>query len=170
MKILNALFLITLITTYSCSNDTDETMTELPMQGNISLALSNGGGFVVENIVATVTKPYGSGNTSTITITGTAGGSGKLKITLVDNDSSFKAFAKDNLIPVGATSESIYATIEFESNNFDLVAAAGTLEINGYTEAKGQKYTQLNATFSAAGGSNTMTSSISGLIINCTGC
>lgn len=171
MKILNTLFLITLITTYSCSNDTDETMTELPMQGNISLALSNGGGFVVENIVATVTKPYGSGNTSTITITGTAGGSGKLKITLVDNDDSSKAFAQDISIPLGSTTEPAYATIEYESDNFNLDASAGTVKINRYIETSGQKYTELNATFSATGSNfNTMTSSISGLILSCSGC
>ncbi|MGC1516609.1 MAG: hypothetical protein WA810_13615 [Maribacter sp.] len=104
---------------------------------------------MVENIVATVSKPYGLGNTSVITITGTAGGSGELRITLVDDDSSFKAFAEDHSIPVGAMSESIYATIEFESNNFNLTGAAGTVEINRNTETKSKKYIQLDATFSA---------------------
>lgn len=85
--------LFAIITTFTCSKD-EEGSTELPMQGNISFALSNGAGFSVENIVAIVSKPYGSGNTSTITVTGTAGASSKVTITLVDNDSSFKAFAK----------------------------------------------------------------------------
>lgn len=170
MKSFRVLILLTLIITFSCSKDDNDT-SNLPEQGNISLALSNGAGFVVENIVATVTKPYGSGNTSSITITGTAGGSGNLQITLVDNDDSFKALAKDNKIPVGATSESVYATIEYESDNFNLNAAAGTVEINQYSETSDQKHTELDATFSAADSNfNTMTSSILDLILNCTGC
>lgn len=170
MKSLKVLILFLIITTFSCSKD-DNDQSGLPEQGNISLALSNGAGFSVENIVATVSKPYGSGNTSTITVTGTAGGSGKVKITLVDNDNSFKAFAKDNTLTVGATSESVYATIEYESDNFNLNGGAGTVIINRYTEASGQNYTELDATFSAAGSNfNTITSSIFGLIFICSGC
>ncbi|WP_396636879.1 hypothetical protein [Maribacter sp. R77961] len=170
MKSFRVLILLTFIITFSCSKDENGT-SNLPEQGSIALAFSNGAGFVVENIVATVSKPYGSSNTSTLTITGTAGGSGNLKITLVDNDDSFKAFAEDNRIPVGATSESVYATIEYESDSFNLKGAAGTVIITGYTEASGQKYTELKATFSAAGeGFNTMTSTISSLILACNGC
>ena len=171
MKLLKMLILVLILTTFSCSKDDNET-SNLPEQGNISLALSNGAGFVVENIVATVSKPYGSGNTSTLTITGTAAqGTANIQITLVDNDNSFKAFAKGNTLTVGATSESVYATIVYESDNFNLNGGAGTVIINGYTETSGQKYTELDATFSAAGDNfNTMTSSILDLIFNCKGC
>lgn len=170
MQLFKTLIFCTLLLSFSCSKDSNNN-SDLPEQGSIALALSNGAGFQVENIVAIVSKPYGSGNTSTINITGTAGGSGQVKITLVDNDSSFKAFAMDNTLTVGATSESVYALIEYESDNFNLNGGAGTVIINRYTETSGQKYTELNATFSAAGSNfNTMTSSINGLVLNCTGC
>lgn len=161
--------LLTLITMFSCSTD-EENQVELPTQGNVSIALSNGAGFAVENLEATITNQYDIANTTTITITGTAGSTGTIEITIVDNDNSFMALVNENSIPIGDTSLSFYATIEYESDNFNLSGQAGTLEIINYTEFNDQNYSEIDATFSTAGNSNTMTSSILDIILNCESC
>lgn len=170
MKLFKILCLLTVITAFSCSKDTDDT-SDLPTQGSISLALSNGAGFPVENLEATITKQYDTDKRTTITITGTAGSSGKVKITIVDNDDSFNAIVKDNSFPIGDTTKSFYMTVDYESDNFNLKGAGGTLKITNYSEINDQNYSKLNATFSTVDNNfNTMASTISGLILNCTGC
>jgi len=170
MKLFKTLILLLILTTFSCSKDSNGN-SELPEQGNVSLALSNGAGFVVENLVATISNLYDSANATTVTITGTAGASGTIRIIIVDNDNSFQALVNDNVFPVGDTSMSFYATVDYESDNFSLNAGAGSLEITRYSEFSDQNYSELSATFSAAGiNFNTMTSSMLGLILDCTGC
>lgn len=170
MKLLKMLILLSIITTFSCSKDSEDNE-ELPAQGNVSLALSNGAGFVVENLVATISNQYDSANTSTITISGTSGSSGTVTITIVDNDNSFKALANGTDFTIGDTAQSFYATVEYQSDNFNLSGGAGTLKIINYTESNSQNYSEISATFSAAGPNfNTITSSILDLILDCTGC
>lgn len=173
MKLFKTLLLVTVLTVFSCSKDENDT-SQLPEQGNISLALSNGAGFVVENIEARISNLYNTANTSTITITGTTtvSNNGTLRITIVDNDNSFNAIANGNDISVGDTSNSFYATIEYQDDSFgSFIAGAGTVKITNYSEVSGENYALLSATFSAADSNfKNMTSSILGLVLNCTGC
>lgn len=172
MKILKMLLLLTAFILYSCSTDDDgDSQSGLPEQGNIGLALSNGAGFPVENLQASVSAFYDSSSTPTITITGTAGSTGTIVITIVDNDNDFMALVNENAIPIGNTTLSFYATVDFQSDNFTLNAGAGTLEILNYEEFDTQNYAELSATFSAADSNfNTMTASLLGIILSCQGC
>lgn len=170
MKTFKVIILSIILTTFSCSKDDSDA--NLPEQGNIALALSNGAGYEVEDIVATVNKHYGQSDNIAITITGTTRSNGQLKITLIDNDDSLKAIANEIDINVGDTSKTFYATIEYEDDTFgDFIAGAGTVKINGYEEFGSKKYSVLKATFSAAGTNfKTMTSTIGSLVVKCTGC
>jgi hypothetical protein len=169
MKSLKVLLLFALFTSFSCSEDQEDTSIK-PQQGSVSIALSNGGGFVIENLNAIISNHYGTDNTTDVSITGTAGSSGSIVITIIDNDGSFKALSKESSFPIGDTSKTYFATVKYASDNFNLDAGAGTITITSYTEFKDEKYSVLDATFSAAGNSNTMTSSILGLILSCSEC
>lgn len=171
MKILKTVLLLTTFTFFACTTDDEgDSQSGLPEQGNVSLALSNGGGFVVENMQASVSALYDTSNTPTITITGTAGNTGTILITIVDNDNDFMALVNENAIPIGNTALSFYATVDYQSDNFTMEAGAGTLEIISYEEFGNQNYAELSATFSAAGNFNTITSSILDVILSCESC
>ncbi len=170
MRVFKTLMVLTVITLVACSSDDDNQEAERPAQGTISLALSNGGGFVVENLQASISTLYSNAMTTTITLSGTAGGSGNVVITIVDNDAAMQAIVSEGSIPVGNTSLPFYATVVFESNTFVLDATAGTLDIINYQEFPDQNYAVLSATFSAAGNSNSMTSSILDIVLDCSGC
>lgn len=166
MRLFKTLLFLTAITLFSCSTD-DNDGNNLPEQGNIALALSNGGGFSVENIEASISTLYDDSNMTSVTITGTAGQTGNIAITIIDNDGSFRALVNENSISIGDTSLSFYATVDFESDNFNLDAGAGTLEIISYEEFNDQNYAILSATFSAADSNfNTMTSSILDIVLD----
>lgn len=166
MRFFKTLLFLTAITLVSCSTD-DNDGNNLPEQGNIGLALSNGGGFSVENIEASISSLYDDSNMTSVTITGTAGQTGSIAITIIDNDGSFRALVNENSISIGDTSLSVYATVDFESDNFNLNAGAGTLEIISYEEFNDQNYAILSATFSAADSNfNTMTSSILDIVLD----
>jgi hypothetical protein len=159
MRLFKTLLFLTAITLFSCSTD-DNDGNNLPEQGNIALALSNGGGFSVENIEASISTLYDDSNMTSVTITGTAGQTGNIVITIIDNDGSFRALVNENSISIGDTSLSFYATVDFESDNFNL-------EIISYEEFNDQNYAILSATFSAADSNfNTMTSSILDIVLD----
>lgn len=172
MKLLKMSILFICLILFSCDSDDDSEQVSLPDQGNIALALSNGGGFVVENIEALISNFYGSSiNTADIIISGTAGLSGSIVINIIDDDDSFRALVNENSFPIGDPSLSFFATVDYQSDNFNLNAAAGTLEILSYEEFSDQNYAKLSATFSVAGNNfNTITSTIRDIILVCQNC
>ncbi len=95
----------------------------------------------MENIKATVSNNYKTSNKLTVNITGSAEGSSdsRLTMSIVDNDDSFNALAKDSSIPFGDTSKSYYVTATYVSNSRDVVGLAGTLDVTKYEENTNSK-------------------------------
>lgn len=172
MKTIKTLVLFLFLINLSCSKS-DDTQEEQNSPGSVSIAFTNGGGFVMENIKATVSNDYTSSNKLTVNITGSAEGSsgGSFTMSIVDNDDNFSALAKDNSIPFGNTTKSFYATARYTSNSIDFEGLTGTLDVTKYEENTNSKTALLNATFSPSNGSGViMLGTISGLVLRCTSC
>lgn len=173
-KFTTSLLALSLLLLFSCSSDDDGSNSEggIPEQGNISLALSNGAGFPVENISAVISNLYGDTiNTADILITGTAGASGNIVIDIIDEDNSFRAITNESAFPVGDPSETIFASINYNSDSFNLQAEIGVLEIISYEEFPEQGYALLSATFSVSDFNfNSITSSILDIVLICQNC
>lgn len=164
---------IALLLLFSCNSDDTEEVQEdmiVPIQGTISLALSNGAGFVAQNISAFVEKKYDDTNTNIIDITGVVNDDGFLEIIIRDEDNSFRAFVENGTIPIGDSSLSYYALMSYTSDDFVLEATSGTFEIIRYDEDEFDQFVVLDATFSAAGESTSMVSSIDNLVLTCSLC
>lgn len=167
-----SLIAFAVIALFSCSSDDNEDTQEdmvVPLQGTISVALSNGAGYVAENIEAFVEKKYDASNTNIMNVSALVNG-GNLFISIVDQDSTMPAVSNNNTISVGDTSQSSYVTVMYLSDDFSLEATAGSFEIITYDQDEYTSYVVLNATFSAAEGNNTMVSSINDLVLVCSVC
>ncbi len=173
MKFHQLSFALLFLVLFSCSSDDNSSNQDsLPDQGSISLALSNGAGFPVEDISGIISNLYNDTiNTADIFISGTAGATGSITINVIDDDSSFRALVNENAFPVGDPTLSIFAAIDYSSDNFNLNAGAGTLEILNYEEFPEQGYALLSATFSVSDANfNTMTSSMFDIVLVCQNC
>lgn len=170
MKTIKIFALFLILINLSCS-DSDDSQEEQLAQGSISIAFTDGGGFVMENIKATVSNDYTTSNTLSINVTASAEGSsgGRLTLNIVDNDDSLKALVKDNKIPIGDTSKSFYATVKYIDNSREFNGLIGAFEVDNYVS--NGKTAVLSGTFSSTNDNFVnILSSINSLILNCPSC
>jgi hypothetical protein len=174
MKTIKTLALFLFVITFSCSesDDSNEEKQQLE-QGSVSLAFTDGGGFVMENIVATVTSNYENSNTLSILIKANAEDSGGiLTLNIVDNDASIEAFKFDDEYSYQNNVSSVYATATYVDSSRDFSGTVGRVRITKYQENVNgnSKATKISATFNITGNFVTMLGNISGLVLNCEEC
>lgn len=174
MKTLKSILLLVFLFTLSCSENDSSEDEQQQTQGSISIAFTSGGGFVMENIVATLSNYYETDKTLSMNITADAEGpgGGKLTLTIVDNDSAFQALVNGNQFPIGDTTKSFYATLRYVDNTSTFTGATGSLDIISFQanlDGNSNK-ALLSAVFSSSDGTVIMNSTISDLILNCLEC
>ncbi|TBM99005.1 hypothetical protein EYD45_15935 [Hyunsoonleella flava] len=174
MKTLKTIFLLVSVLTLSCSENDGSEDEQQSTQGSISIAFTNGGGFAMENIVATISNYYETSQTLSINITADTEGpsGGKLTLTVVDNDTTFQALVNGTKFPIGDTSKSFYATLRYVDNSSTFTGISGSLDISTIEDnlnGDADKL-RLNAVFSSFDGSVIMNSTISDLILDCFEC
>ncbi|GGD21857.1 hypothetical protein [Hyunsoonleella pacifica] len=174
MKILKSILLLVFVFTLSCSESENSEEEQQQTQGSISIAFTNGDGFVMENIVATLTNYYETDQTLNINITADAEGpsGGKLTLTIVDNDDSFQALVNGSQFPIGDNTKSFYATLRYVDNTSTFTGATGSLDIRSFQANLNGNSNKalLSAVFSSSDGTVIMNSTISDLILNCIEC
>lgn len=170
MKTIKILTLFLFTITLSCSESDDSKEEQQQAQGSLSLAFISGGGFIMENVTATISGNYENTKKLSIHITGEAEGSniGELTLNLVDNDPSSEAFKTDTEYSFNSNTTTIYASATYVSSNIDFSGNTGRLTITKYEE--NTKSATINGVLSITGSGDTMLLNMSGLILTCTEC
>lgn len=158
----------------SCSESDDSKDDQQQAQGSVSFAFIDGGGFVMENIVATISNNYETTNTLTIRIKANSEGnsSGILTLNIVDNDANNEAFKIDEEYSYRSNADPIYLTATYVDTNTDFKGTTGRVRVSKYEENVNgnSKSIKINAIFNITGGFKTMLGNISGLVLNCEDC
>ncbi|WP_298553391.1 hypothetical protein [uncultured Algibacter sp.] len=173
MKTIKTLALFLFVLTFSCSESNDSEDVKQQEQGSISIAFTDFGGFVMENIVATISNNYEATNNISINVKADAeGASGKLTLTIVDN-SDIEAFKTGEEYAFSDNTAPIYVTASFVNINRDFTGSTGKLRITKFEENVNgnSKLIKISGTFNVTGtGFTTMLSTINDLILTCNSC
>lgn len=170
MKTIKTLILFLFVMTLSCSESDDSKEEQQQAQGSLSLAFISGGGFVMENVTATISGHYDNTKKLSITITGEAEGSniGELTLNLIDNAPDIEAFKTDTEYSFNMNSNTVYANAAYVDSNRDFSGNTGRLTITKYEEST--KSVIINGILNITGNNETMLLNMSSLIVTCNDC
>ncbi len=170
MKTIKTLILFLFVITLSCSESDDSIEEQQQAQGSLSLAFISGGGFVMENVTATISGLYNNTNKLSIHITGEAEGSniGELTLNLIDNDPDSEAFKVNTEYSFNINSNTVYANATYVDSYKDFSGDTGRLTITKYDESTNSA--TINGILSITGNYETMLLNMSSLILTCTEC